>query len=78
MVVLGETSHIHKLQNKKGSDLHDLSEDVGLNVPVAENDELGGGDSAQIGHDSEVDFTEDCEDEVNDDDCDEPRDKIKS
>jgi len=77
VVVLGETSHILKLQDKKGSDLHNISEDVGLDVPVAENEDLGGGDSAQIGDGSEVDFTEDCEDEVDDDCCDESCEKIR-
>ena len=60
---------------KKSLDFNRVSENVGLDVAVATNEDLGGGDSPCVGCGSKVNFMEDCENEP-DDGCDEPRDKI--
>ena len=42
---VGAISHIQKEHVERGHDFDRGSEDVGLDVPVATNDDLGGGDS---------------------------------
>ena len=49
VVMIGETSHLQKEYMARNHDFDRGSDDIGLDAPVAEDEDLGGGDSAQNG-----------------------------
>jgi len=67
--VVGETSYLHKEYERVRRDFDRGSGDIGLDVPAAKEEDLGAGDSPQIGSDKNCEYEEgDWEDEDADDD----------